>query len=124
MRSRNHRPFRMKKDFPERTVVLSSDQSQSARTCSACGPLRTKLTCGNPRLRACTADARVSGRAKGCENGGEDLEVQVVTAAGVAAGTLLSVLWFIRMLRRCGLRVRFGQARHRRPSAGHRLRRS
>jgi uncharacterized membrane protein len=34
----------------------------------------------------------------------------VVTVAGVAAGTLLSVLWFIRMLRRCGLRVRFGPA--------------
>jgi len=34
----------------------------------------------------------------------------VVTVAGVAAGTLLSVLWFVRMLRRCGLRVRFGQA--------------
>jgi uncharacterized membrane protein len=34
----------------------------------------------------------------------------VVTVAGVAAGTLLSVLWFIWMLRRCGLRVRFGQA--------------
>jgi hypothetical protein len=34
----------------------------------------------------------------------------VVTVAGVAAGTLLSVVWFIRMLRRCGLRVRFGQA--------------
>jgi hypothetical protein len=34
----------------------------------------------------------------------------VVTIAGVAAGTLLSVLWFIRMLRRCDLRVRFGQA--------------
>ena len=34
----------------------------------------------------------------------------VVTVAGVAAGTLLSVLWFIQMLRRCGLRVRFGQA--------------
>jgi hypothetical protein len=34
----------------------------------------------------------------------------VVTVAGVAAGTLLSVWWFIRMLRRCGLRVRFGQA--------------
>ena len=34
----------------------------------------------------------------------------VVTVAGMAAGTLLSVLWFIRMLRRCGLRVRFGQA--------------
>jgi hypothetical protein len=34
----------------------------------------------------------------------------VVTVAGVAAGTLLSVLWFTRMLRRCGLRVRFGQA--------------
>ena len=33
----------------------------------------------------------------------------VVTVAGVATGTLLSVLWFIRMLRRCGLRVRFGQ---------------
>jgi hypothetical protein len=33
----------------------------------------------------------------------------VVTVAGVAAGTLLSVWWFIRMLRRCGLRVRFGQ---------------
>ena len=34
----------------------------------------------------------------------------VVTVAGLAAGTLLSVLWFIRMLRRCGLRVRFGPA--------------
>jgi hypothetical protein len=34
----------------------------------------------------------------------------VVTVAGVAAGTLLSVLWFIWMLRRCGLRIRFGQA--------------
>jgi hypothetical protein len=34
----------------------------------------------------------------------------VVTVAGVAAGTFLSVAWFIRMLRRCGLRVRFGQA--------------
>ena len=33
----------------------------------------------------------------------------VVTIAGAAAGTLASVLWFIRMLRRCGLRVRFGQ---------------
>jgi uncharacterized membrane protein len=33
----------------------------------------------------------------------------VVTVVGVAAGTALSVLWFIRMLRRCGLRVRFGQ---------------
>jgi hypothetical protein len=38
------------------------------------------------------------------------LLLPVVTVAGVAAGTLLSVLWFIRMLRRCGLRVRFGQA--------------
>jgi uncharacterized membrane protein len=34
----------------------------------------------------------------------------VVTIAGTAAGTLLSVLWFIRVLRHCGLRVRFGQA--------------
>ena len=34
----------------------------------------------------------------------------LVTVAGVAVGTLASVLWFIRMLRRCGLRVRFGQA--------------
>ena len=34
----------------------------------------------------------------------------VVTVAGIAAGTVLSVLWFIRMLRRSGLRVRFGQA--------------
>ena len=34
----------------------------------------------------------------------------VVTVAGVAAGTLLSIVWFTRMLRRCGLRVRFGQA--------------
>jgi hypothetical protein len=34
----------------------------------------------------------------------------LVTVAGVAAGTLASVLWFIRMLRRCGLRVRFGRA--------------
>ena len=34
----------------------------------------------------------------------------VVTVAGVAAGTAASVVWFIRMLRRSGLRVRFGQA--------------
>ena len=34
----------------------------------------------------------------------------LVTVAGVAGGTLASVLWFIRMLRRCGLRVRFGRA--------------
>jgi hypothetical protein len=34
----------------------------------------------------------------------------MVTVAGVAAGTFLSVLWFTRMLRRCGLRIRFGQA--------------
>ena len=34
----------------------------------------------------------------------------VVTVAGVAVGTALSVWWFIRMLRSCGLRVRFGQA--------------
>jgi hypothetical protein len=34
----------------------------------------------------------------------------VVTVAGVAAGTVASVLWFVRMLRRSGLRVRFGQA--------------
>jgi hypothetical protein len=34
----------------------------------------------------------------------------VVTVAGVAAGTVLSVLWFVRMLRRCDLRVRFGPA--------------
>jgi hypothetical protein len=38
------------------------------------------------------------------------LSATVVTVAGVAAGTLLSVVCFIRMLRRCGLRVRFGQA--------------
>ena len=34
----------------------------------------------------------------------------VVTVAGVAAGTVLSVLWFVRMLHRCDLRVRFGPA--------------
>jgi hypothetical protein len=34
----------------------------------------------------------------------------VVTVAGVAIGTVASVLWFVRMLRRCELRVRFGQA--------------
>jgi hypothetical protein len=34
----------------------------------------------------------------------------VVTVVGVAAGTLASVLWFMRMLRQCSLRVRFGQA--------------
>jgi len=38
------------------------------------------------------------------------LSTTVVTVVGVAAGTLLSVLWFIRMLHCCGLRVRFGQA--------------
>ena len=32
----------------------------------------------------------------------------VVTVAGVAAGTVASVVWFVRMLRRSGLRVRFG----------------
>ncbi|HEX4832724.1 MAG TPA: hypothetical protein VH478_16700 [Trebonia sp.] len=34
----------------------------------------------------------------------------VVTVAGTAAGILLSVVWFMRMLRRSGLRVRFGHA--------------
>jgi hypothetical protein len=34
----------------------------------------------------------------------------VVTVGGVAAGTALSTWWFIRMLRRSGLRVRFGRA--------------
>jgi hypothetical protein len=34
----------------------------------------------------------------------------VVTVAGVVAGTFLSVVWFIRMLRRSGLRVHFGHA--------------
>ncbi len=34
----------------------------------------------------------------------------VVTVAGVAAGTVASVVWFIGMLRRSGLRVRFGPA--------------
>ena len=32
----------------------------------------------------------------------------VVTVAGIAAGTALSVLWFVRMLRHYDLRVRFG----------------
>jgi hypothetical protein len=34
----------------------------------------------------------------------------VVTVAGVVTGTAASILLFTRMLRRCGLRVRFGQA--------------
>lgn len=34
----------------------------------------------------------------------------VVTIAGVAVGTFLSVLWFIRLVRHSGLRVGFGQA--------------
>jgi hypothetical protein len=34
----------------------------------------------------------------------------VVTVGGVVAGTFLSGLWFIRMLRRSGLRVRFAPA--------------
>ena len=34
----------------------------------------------------------------------------VVTVAGVAAGIGLSVVWFIRVLRRTGLRVHFGRA--------------
>ena len=34
----------------------------------------------------------------------------VVTVAGVAVGTAASVVWFIRMMRRSGLRVRFGHA--------------
>jgi hypothetical protein len=33
-----------------------------------------------------------------------------VTVGGVAAGAFLSVLWFIRVLRRFGLHVRFIQA--------------
>jgi hypothetical protein len=33
-----------------------------------------------------------------------------VTIGGVVAGTFLSAIWFIRVLRRCGLRVRFTQA--------------
>jgi hypothetical protein len=34
----------------------------------------------------------------------------VVTVAGVAVGTFLSILWFVRTKRRSGLRVCFGQA--------------
>jgi hypothetical protein len=34
----------------------------------------------------------------------------VVTVAGIAAGTVASVWWFTRMLRRCGLRVHFGHS--------------
>ena len=34
----------------------------------------------------------------------------MATIAGIAVGTVLSVVWFIRMLRRCGLRVRFRHA--------------
>ncbi len=34
----------------------------------------------------------------------------VVTVGGVIAGTALSALWFVRVLRRCGLCVRFTQA--------------
>ena len=34
----------------------------------------------------------------------------VVTIAGVVVGTFLSILWFIRTMRRSGLRVCFGQA--------------
>ena len=34
-----------------------------------------------------------------------------VTIGGVVAGTFLSAIWFIRVLRRCGLRVHFTQAR-------------
>ena len=33
-----------------------------------------------------------------------------VTIGGVVAGTFLSAIWFIRVLRRCGLRVHFTQA--------------
>jgi hypothetical protein len=33
-----------------------------------------------------------------------------VTVGGVVAGTALSALWFVRVLRRCDLRVRFTQA--------------
>ncbi|HEX6522664.1 MAG TPA: hypothetical protein VF070_22045 [Streptosporangiaceae bacterium] len=33
-----------------------------------------------------------------------------VTIGGVVAGTFLSAIWFIRVLRRCGLRVHFSQA--------------
>jgi len=32
-----------------------------------------------------------------------------VTIGGVVAGTILSALWFIRVLRRSGLRIRFSQ---------------
>jgi hypothetical protein len=34
----------------------------------------------------------------------------VATAGGIAAGALLSALWFIRVLRRSGLRIRFSKA--------------
>ena len=36
--TKNHRPFRTKKTLTERTVVLPSDQDQSARTCSGRDP--------------------------------------------------------------------------------------
>jgi hypothetical protein len=34
----------------------------------------------------------------------------IVTAAGIAAGTVASALWFVRVLRRSGIRVRFARA--------------
>jgi hypothetical protein len=34
----------------------------------------------------------------------------VITVAGTVAGALISALWFVRVLRRIGLHVRFGQA--------------
>ena len=33
----------------------------------------------------------------------------IVTAAGIAAGTVASALWFVRVLRRSGIRVRFAR---------------
>jgi hypothetical protein len=33
----------------------------------------------------------------------------IVTVAGVAAGTVASAFWFVRVLRRCGLRVHFAR---------------
>lgn len=38
------------------------------------------------------------------------LLVAAVTAGGAAAGAFLCLLWFVRVLRRCGLHVRFAQA--------------
>jgi hypothetical protein len=71
-------------------IVILHSCRPARRSCSA-GRKRAKLTCGNPPLRARTADARLSGCADGRPEGSEDPEVQVEAGERPATAAATSI---------------------------------